>query len=255
MNIRSFNEYEKYINGEEKDIVNKVYILINDEANYKSPFSKIESLNEASNMPVLICNDFRITRLNESNNYTVYNSFNFRKGYNHLNKYVGESFIPKVVKNRNNVKRLKFPIIATGKNGSNTYNSLYKFKKSENSYDKFQEKINPKTRYKILMFNNDLVSVHENINNQNFEVVPSKKLSRAIKHINNKVSEGHKFDAYCLTIYESDLGKYYLKSINKCNSLDEKQSYQLYIKIYEHHYGYNIPTWFKNKVRSINVNN
>ena len=255
MNIRSFSEYEKYTNGEESDIVNKVHILIKDENNYKSPFYKIESIDEALNIPVLICNDFKISRLNESDGCTIYNSFNFRKGYNYFKKYVGESFIPKIVTNRNNVKRLKFPIVATGKHGSNTYNSLYKFKKSENSYNKFQEKIIPKTRYKVLMFNNDLVSVHENINSQNFERVPSKKLNRAIKNISNKVSESHKFDAYYLTIYESDSGKFYLNSIDKCNNLDEKQSYQLYIKVYEHHYGYNIPTWFKNKVRSINVNN
>ena len=214
MNIRSFSEYEKYTNGEESDIVNKVHILIKDENNYKSPFYKIESIDEALNIPVLICNDFKISRLNESDGCTIYNSFNFRKGYNYFKKYVGESFIPKIVTNRNNVKRLKFPIVATGKHGSNTYNSLYKFKKSENSYNKFQEKIIPKTRYKVLMFNNDY-----------------------------------------LTIYESDSGKFYLNSIDKCNNLDEKQSYQLYIKVYEHHYGYNIPTWFKNKVRSINVNN
>lgn len=255
MNIRSFNEYEKYTNGKEEDIINKVQILINDDNSYKSPFSKIADMKEAIDMPVIICNDFKISKVNESNNSTIYNSFNFKKGYNYFNKYVGESFMPKTVTNRNNVKRLKFPITATGKGGSNTYNSLYKFKKSETSYSKFQEKIIPKTRYKVLMFNNEAISVHEKINNESFEKDMSKSLGKAVKNISNKISESHSFDAYYLTIYESTSGKFYLNKLDKCNSLDEKQSYQLYIKIYEHHYGYNIPKWFKNKVRSINVNN
>jgi len=29
----------------------------------------------------------------------------------------------------------------------------------------------------------------------------------------------------------------------------------LYVKVYEHHYGYKIPTWFKNKIKDIDADN
>ncbi len=255
MNIRSFNEYEQYTNGNKEDIVNKIHILTEQDNINNIPFVKINSISEAINAPVLICGDFKISNLNESNMCKVYNSFNFKKGYDYMKKHVGESFIPKAVNNRNNVKRLKFPIVATGKNRTTTYNSLYKFNKSENDYTTFREKVIPKTKYEVLMFNEDIVSVHEKINGELFEKNISKDINNAIDNITKKISESHGFDAYYLTIYESSSGKYYLSKIKKCKSFNEKQSYQLYVKIYEDHYGYNIPTWFKNKIKDINADN
>jgi len=256
MNIRSFTEYEKYTNGSIEDIIGKVHAITQENVNYNSPFANIKSLEEANDFPILICSEFKVTKLNESGKIKskIYNQFNFRKGYNLINKHIGESFVPKTVKDRNNVKRLKFPIVASGKNGSNTYNSLYMFKKSENDYNSYQEKIVPKTRYEVLMFKNEAVSVYEKINDNRYERNATKDLDKAIKNITGKISESHGLDAYYLTIYESIGGKYYLNKVSKCSSMNEKQANQLYIKIYEDYYGYDLPNWFKNKVRSIDVN-
>ena len=255
MNIRSFNDFTSYISGNEKELKNKVQILSSGKIHENSPFSVITSLKESNELPTLVCGDPEIKLINESVNkgLNVYNSFNLKKG-NILKRFIGENFMPKTVKDRNNVKRLNFPIIANGKNGSNTYKSLYMFKKSENDYDSFQEKIIPKTKYDILMFREKPICVYEKINDTYRDKEVSRDLYEKIVGISSKIMESHGLDVYHMKIYESTQKKYYLKGINKCKDLDEKQANLLYIELYEDHYGYPIPTWYKNKITSLNAN-
>src|SRR6056300_1570403 len=113
MNIRSFEDFENYIGGNEESIRGKVKIISNGNISEDSPFSIISSLKEAKGMPVLMCGDFSIKKINGSSleGLKIYNSFSVKKG-DVLNKYVGENFIPKTIKNRNKVKSLTFPITA-----------------------------------------------------------------------------------------------------------------------------------------------
>lgn len=257
MNIRSFEEFESYANGNQDNLLGKIQILSNEEKSNKTPFIQISSIDEASDMPLLVCGDFKWSAINESGklDLKIYNSYSIKTKGDLLKRFVGESFIPKMVRDRNKAKKLKFPIIASGKKGSNTYNTPYMFNKSENDYASYQEKIIPKTKYDILMFRDKPICAYENINGKYSDKGLSSSIAKVSTKIAKKVLESHGMDAYKLKIYESSKGDYYLGGIHKCNELNEKQSNLLYIALYEDHYGYNIPTWFKNKVNDIDVNN
>jgi len=194
--------------------------------------------------------------INESdlNGVKIYNSFNIKRGKNILEKFIGENFIPKTIKNRNKVKGLKFPIVAKNKNESNTYSSYHMFKKSENDYNSYQEKVIPKTKYEVLMFKDNPVCMYEKVNDKYYHKNISSSLSKKIKSISNKIMESHGLDVYYMKIYESMKGNHYLSGVNRCDNLNKRQSGLLYIKLYEDHYQYPIPTWFKNKINSIDVN-
>jgi hypothetical protein len=254
MNIKSFKDFTNHVSGDEKDLTNKVQIISNGEIYENSPFSITSSLEESNGLPVLICGDFEMKSINESigKDLKVYNSFNLKKG-NILNKFVSENFIPKTVKDRNNVRRLNFPIIATGKNGSNTYRSFHMFKKSENEYDSFQEKIIPKTKYEVLMFRDKPICAYEKVNDTYKDKNIPSDLYKKIVGISSRIMESHGLDVYHMKIYESTQKKYYLRGVHKCKDLDEKQANLLYIELYEDHYGYSIPTWYKNKITSLNA--
>lgn len=255
MNIRSFKDFENYISEDESNLKNKVNIITDGKLDKNSPFYVISSLNESRGLPVLMCGDLAIKTLNESNpnDSKIYNSFNLKK-VNVFSKYIGENFIPKTIKNRNSVKTLRFPIVAKGKSGSNIYKSFHMFKKSENDYTSFQEKPIPRTKYDVLMFRDQPISVYEKINDTYTDMLLSKNLQKKITSISSKIIESHGLDVYHMKIYESIEGGYYLGGVRKCSDLDQKQAGLLYIKIYEDHYKYNIPTWFKNKINSLSTN-
>ena len=257
MNIRSFEEFENYANGNQDNLLGKIQILTNEETSNKTPFIQISSIDEASDMPLLVCGDFKWSAINESgkSDLKIYNSYNIKTKGDLLKRFVGESFIPKIVRDRNKAKKLKFPIIASGKKGSNTYNTPYMFNKSENDYTSYQEKVIPKTKYDILMFRDKPICAYENVNGKYKDKGLQSKIAESASKIAKKILESHGMDAYKLKIYESNKGNYYLGGIYKCDDLNEKQSNLLYIALYEDHYGYNIPTWFKNKVNDIDVNN
>ena len=257
MNIRSFDEFESYSNGNEDNILGRIQILTNESVLENSPFIKVTSMDEAQDLPILVCGDFEWSAINESGKtgLKVYNSYNIKTKGDLLKKFVGESFIPKMVKDRSKAKKLSFPIVASGKKGSTTYNTPYMFNKSENNYVSYQEKIIPKTKYDVLMFKNKPICVYEKINDTfKDRGLKSKIVESAIK-IAKKILESHGMDAYKLKIYESNKGGHYLGGIHKCSDLNERQSNLLYIALYEDHYGYAVPTWFKNKINSIDVNN
>lgn len=254
MKLKNFNEFEIHKNGNVDDIIGKIQILSDSVSIDNSPFTHISSFKESNGNPILILGDNKLTNLNESNliNEHLYNSYNLHSKFNIYKKYANESFIPKSINNRNKIKKLKFPIEALGKGGIlSSYKTMNRFNKSENVYHTYREKINPRTKYEILMFRDKPIDMVENINN----VYTSKKMSpsilKRITNISNRIGENHKLDVYYIKIYESDKNKIYLSGITKCNRLDEKQANLVYVKLYEDYYKHSVPTWFKNKINEI----
>jgi len=257
MKLKNFDIFEKYLNGKTEDITNKIQILSENLSINNSPFNHISSIDESNGTPILICNNFKISNINESDSIKehFYNSFNINSRSNFISKYTNESFIPRSTKKRNDIKRLTFPIEAIGTNINTQYKTLNKFNKSENVYHTFREKINPKTKYEVLMFRNKPIDIVEKINDSYKYKKMDTHINKSISKIVNKINESHKLDVYYIKIYESANGKIYFSGINKCNSLNERQANFLYMKLYEDHYEYPIPTWFKNKINSIYADN
>ena len=250
--IKTFDDFEKHVGGDQKDLLKKVHIIGETTVTKKSPFKRISSLDETNGHPVLLCDNQNI--INESNKIknAFYNSMHFTRMNGQMSKFIGESFIPKTIKNRNGVKKLKFPIVATKKDGGETiYETYNKFKRSENNYSSFQEKIIPKTTYEALFFKNKPIHLIEKNNDSSNEIKLSKDIKKKLSKISNKIQEKYKFDASYIRVNENTLGSLFLEDFGKCNSLTESQANNLYIEIYEDYYDHKLPDWFKNKLRSL----
>lgn len=253
MKLKSFNEYETYRSGNVKDITGKVQILGENISIENSPFVHIGSVKESNGSPILIFDNIKASIINESgsSNEHFYNSSNLNSRLNIHSKYANESFIPKSIRNRNKVRKLKFPIEAIGSSGISNYKTLNRFNNSENVYHTFREKINPRTKYEVLMFRDKPIDMVENINNTYTSKKINSDMLKKISAISNKINENHKLDVYYIKIYESDRNRLYLSGINKCNRLNEKQANLIYVKLYEDYYKHAVPTWFKNKINEI----
>ena len=253
--LKTFVEFEKHIGGNHADLLNKVQIMGESYTDEKSPFKRILSFTESDGGPILICNN--VSLINESNvsKESLYNSYILTKRNNKLSRFTGESFIPKTVKNRNNVKRLTFPIVAIGKKGvKNVYETYNKFNKSENFYHTFHEKIIPKTKYEALFFRNEPIHAVEKINETSKKVNMSTGFKAKLTKIANSVLEKHKMDVYYMKINEDGKGSLFLRDIRKPGVLSESQANILYVAIYEDHYNHNLPFWFKNKMNHVDDN-
>ncbi len=253
--LKNFDDFEKHTGGSQGDLLNKIQIIGENTSVKNSPFKKILSLGESNGDPILICDNQSI--INESDEFkkTVYNSTFFTKMDGYLSKFIGESFIPKTIKNRNGVKKLKFPIVATRKNGNETtYKTYNKFKRSENDYTSFQEKIIPTVTYEALLFKNEPVHLTETVDNTSKEIKISSDIKKKLTRISKKIQEKYNIDALSIKLNENAKGSLFLKDLNKCNNLTKSQANNLYIAIYEDYYNHRLPSWFKNKIRSLDDN-
>ena len=253
--LKTFSDFEKHISGNHSELINKIQIIGESNIAEKSPFSRIDSFDKSNGGPILICNN--ISMINESNvnKEQLYNSYVLTNRNNKLSKFIGESFIPKTVKNRKNVKRLSFPITAIGKNGTqNVYETYNRFKKSENEYHTFQEKPVPKTKYEVLFFRNEPIHAMEKINESSKHKKINSDFKTKLTHIANSIMKKHKLDVYRMNITESLNNTLFLRGLKKCNDLSESQANVLYVKLYEDYYQYNLPIWFKNKMNQIDDN-
>ena len=253
--LKTFSDFEKHISGDHSELINKVQIIGESDNTEKSPFNRIDSFDESDGGPILICNN--ISMINESSvqKEQLYNSYALTNRNNKLSKFIGESFIPKTVKNRKNVKRLNFPITAIGKNGTkNVYETYSKFKKSENYYHTFQEKPVPKTKYEVLFFKNEPIHATEKINENGRHKKINSDFKTKLTHISDSIMKKHKLDVYCMNITESLNDTLFLRGLKKCSNMSESQANVLYVKLYEDYYQYNLPFWFKNKMNYIDDN-
>ena len=170
-----------------------------------------------------------------------------------FSKFIGEKFIPKTIRNRGKVKGLNFPIVAMHplkeKKEDSVYNTLNKFQKSESHYTVYQEKINPRTKYNVVFFKNEAVSIKENVNKELYRVKhETSAMKNQLNEIASKVSSVYPLDVFALNVYESMDGTLYVKGIKSNFDLEKSELNELYVRMYEDYYETSLPIWFKNKV-------
>lgn len=250
MKFRSFNEYLDDKSGDINMYIQKVGIATNNDV---SPiFKKITSsddIEELSEEIAVILSDDYLHENSAINEHI--SAFNNKKlDLSDIRKQIGEfRHIPKKVTNIQEVKKLKFPIIASNKSGEYSYKTIGKLKASESIYKSFKESIVPKTRFNILAHKNKAISIVERINRMPLDVDVSKfSMLDQINDITNKIYETYSLDFYNIEVLESSKGTLYINSIDRNIKTNPRESVLLYENAYLEYNKRPLPNWVKNQM-------
>jgi hypothetical protein len=207
------------------------------------------------NIPIIVSDDFtnESIALNESDEFT-YNLNELPSLTRVLDDFKNESFTTNQEFDIKNIKKLKFPITAYHKNGSTDFKTIGMLKKSEGIYERFREKIIPKTKFKVLSFKGEPISVVETINNFPLDVDMKRfMLLNEVKRISKSLHEKYDLDFYNIELLESSNGKLYINNVNRKLDLNPHQAFVVYEAAYNDYYTSSIPNWVKDKMLNESV--
>lgn len=253
MKFKNFDQYIEQYSTDINSFINKVAIATSESINFPY-FDYIKSsfdINEKfSNIPIIISSDFTF----ESD--TINESSRFKYNLNEAPKidkvyadFINESFVPKSVTDIKQIKQLKFPITAYNKHKQVDYLTKGKLKSAEEIYERFREKIVPKTKFNVLSFKGKPISIVEKINKFPLDVDLNKfKYINEVSKISSALNEKYNLDFYNIEILESAKGGLYLSDVNKQLTLNPHQAFKVYESSYEDYYQARIPNWVKNKM-------
>lgn len=253
MSFKSFDDYIKQYSNDIKTFSNKVAIATNEKIDFPY-FNVIKSdydLRDNYDIPIIISESFNPASniINEAKN-TLYNRSSVPKLESVYEDLIGSSFIPKVIKDIKDIKKLKFPIYAESKDKIDEYKTIGKLKASECLYNKFIENPVPKTKFTVLSFKNKPISIIETINKYPLDVDVSsfKYLNEITSIIKNIFEKYNNLDFYNVELVESVNGELFLKDINKKLNLNPHQAKVVYECAYEDHYQSRLPNWAKTEI-------
>jgi len=203
-----------------------------------------------SDVPVIISEDFNFksSMVNESSR-NRYNSASSPDINSVFSEFMDKSWIPKAVDSIQNVKSLKFPIVATSGHDRDLYKTLGKLRSAEKRYKKFIESPQPKTRFRVIAFRNEPICIEEKINRMPFDVsLNGFKHLNSFSNIAESIYGSYGLDVYNMELIESLDGNIYLNDVNKLLDLNPHQAYTVYNTVYQDYYNSKLPSWVKNRI-------
>jgi hypothetical protein len=250
--IKTFNEYSDQYSNDISTFVNKIAIATNEGLDF--PFFNYVSnkfeLNETLGwMPIIMSEGFTFDTTTVNESYFTYNMSktpDIEEVYEHFSNAV---FVPKLTREFSRLKKMKFPVTAYSKNGSQDFKTLNKLRASEGIYEKFRENPVPKTKFKVLSFKGEPVSIVETINKMPLDV-DLKRFSylKEVKEISKSLYEKYDLDFYNVELIESTKGGLFINGVNKNLNMNPHQSLKVYETVYEDYYETRIPNWVKDRM-------
>lgn len=256
--IKTFNQYSVQFSKDPSNFLNRVNIATSEGFNYDyfNIISNSFDLKESDDsVPVILTDNFSADYevINESTIYKYNNGPSPSKS-TVLESFSNTEYSPNYVNSIRDVKKLKFPIVASNSKSSDEYKTIGKLKNCNSVYNRFTEKPVPKTLFKILSFKGKPISIVEWINRFPIDVDMNsfKYLDESID-LSNSVHEKFKLDLCNISILESDKGKIYISSVDKIFDFNPHQAKLVYEEIYEDFYRSRLPNFIKNKVMTESV--
>lgn len=252
MKLPKFKEYERRTSSSIDSFTKKVAIASDTLESCKF-FEHVKSsfdISPIDETPLIVWNNFsfKSQAINESTSRFIYNRNNFPKLDEVYDSFIGESFIPKTITDRKELKKLKFPIIAIKENELDEFKTFGKFKKSEKFYLKFREKITPNSEYTVSVFRSNPIHIEEKIKGIPFDVnVSTFSNLQILEKILTKLYEKYNMDFYSVDILESN-NSLYLGEINSVTKISPSLGLSIYENAYIDYYETKLPTWVKNKI-------
>jgi len=250
---KNFEQYTRQYSKDIESFINRVAIATNE--NIKFPYfdyikNKFDLQENFKNIPIIVSSDFTNKSL------PIYESSEFTYNLNEMpdidqvfEDFKNETFTTNSVSDIKDIKKLKFPITAYHASGSTDFKTKGKLKASEGIYNKFREKIIPKTKFKVLSFKGEPISVVETINNFPLDVDMKRfTLLREVKKISKTIYEKYNLDFYNIELLESSKGKLYINSVNRKLDLNPHEAFVVYEAAYNDYYSSRMPNWVKDKM-------
>lgn len=259
MKFKNFEQYSRQYSSDINSFINRVAIATNETIEFKYfdyIKSKYDLQENYKNIPIIISDDFtsESAALYESNEFT-YNLNETPSLDRVLEDFKDASFTTNQTYDIKDIKKLKFPIIAYHKNGTSQFKTIGRLKSSEGIYEKFREEIVPITKFKVLAFNGEPISIIETINNFPLDVDLKRfTLLNEVRKITRAIYEKYDLDFYNVEILESNKKRgLFINNIDKKLNLNPHQAFVVYEAAYNDYYSARIPNWVKKKMINENV--
>ena len=251
--IKNFDQYSSQFSADPLNFLNRVAIATDESFNHSyfhTIKNKFDLLDSPIDVPVIITDSFNESTqiINESLS-RKYNSSVLPNREELFDLFKSSSYVPNETNDIKKIKSLKFPITATGRDYRDDYKSITRLKNSERLYSRFTEKPAARTRFKILGFKNEPISIVEWINKFPLDVeLNGFQYMNEAQDLCKRIYEKFKSDVYNIEVIESIDGKIYIESIDRKLDLNPHQAKLLYESIYEDFYRTRLPNWVKNKI-------
>lgn len=253
MKFKNFNQYSRQYSNDVTSFTNRVAIATNEEIDF--PYfdyikNKFDLKENYKNIPIIVSDDFS----NES--VALYESEEFTYNLNELpsmkqvfEDFKTSSFTTNQTYNIKEVKSLKFPITAYSKRGETEFKTIGKLRSSEDIYNRFREKIVPKTKFTVLSFKGDPISIVETINNFPLDVDLRRfTFLSEVSKISKALHEKYDLDFYNIELLESIKGGLYINGVNRKLDLNPHQAIKVYEAAYSDYYSTRVPNWVKEQM-------
>lgn len=253
MKYKKFDDYIREYSKDIKTFSNKVAIATNENIDFKY-FNVIKSefdVKENIDIPTIISGDF------QPKSSPIFESFISTYNYGKIpvldvvyEEFAEETFVPKMVKDIKEIKKLNFPVTAYGTKEIDEYKTIGKLKACEKIYDSFRESPVLKTKFTVLAFQDQPLSIIETINRYELDVDSKRfKYLNEVNSIINKLYETYtNLQFYNVELVESIKGEIYITGLNKKLKLNPHQAKVVYECAYEDYYKSRIPNWAKKEI-------
>jgi hypothetical protein len=252
--IKTFNEFERRFSQDPSTFSKQVAIAsaYRDEHPFFSIVKNQSELSETyQGYPVIIDEGFSIgTQAIYESSVGAYNSKPVPSIVEISNKLSDNPYIPKISNNIKDIRKgFRFPIIAKRSSGSDSYKTIGKLRSSGINYSEFIENPEPKTRFKILAFKGEPISIVEWINKFPLDVdIDSFDYLKESNELSSTIWENFNLELCNIEIIESVKGDIMIKSIDTNLNLNPAQEKIVYERVYEDHYNMSLPNWFKKQI-------
>lgn len=259
MRLKSFDDFEKHRSGDPSNFIGQVGMATFNKSShpYYSIISKQSQLVENQyDFPIILDSGFNVSiqAINE-NSSLVYNSTESPSNSDLLRKLSGFKYSPKTSNSIRDIKKgFRFPIVASNDSGSQEYKTIGKLRNSGTNYSKFTENPTAKTRFRILSFKGNPISIIERINRfeSDIDLKYFDHMNESIE-ICKKIDEVFNLDLCNIEVIESVKGDILIKSVNTDLNLNPLQEARVYEAVYEDFYECRLPNFVKDKIFEENV--
>ena len=251
MRLKKFLEYTDLHSKDPKTFEKRVVFASPDKyaVTMFEEVDSAESLVNYPDRPIVLWGGMQLkpTLINENKNH-VFNQRPLPASKQIVLDLEGSEFLPKSTKERANVRSLKFPIVGWQGDEPIDFRTYGKYKKSEQQFDRFSEKVTPVTRFDVIIFREEPIHLQERVNQMGFDV-DEKRFYRMdqVKKIAKSIHEKYSPDFYQATLID-DSQRLYLESVSTSAKLSPSQLTKMYEKAYESHYETRLPHWFKQQL-------
>jgi hypothetical protein len=253
VNFKNFDQYSRQYSNDINSFVNRVAIATNESIEF--PYfdyikNKFDLQENYKNIPIIVSDDFT----NESD--ALYESDEFTYNFNDLpsmdrifEDFKDSKFITNQTYNIGDIKKLQFPITAYHGGDKTEFKTIGKLRSSEGIYERFREKIVPKTKFTVLSFKGNPISAVESINKFPLDVDLKRfTLLNEIKNISKALYEKYDLDFYNIELLESIKGGLYINDVNRKLDINPHQAITVYEAAYTDYYSARVPNWVKDQM-------